>query len=67
MGVWLIFYKFAENREFLIRRFLPYKLGIETSALQQSRRNSAFQELDSHPCILILHSHRHLAAFLKVS
>ena len=31
MGVWLsFFYKFAENREFLIGRFLPYKLGIET-------------------------------------
>ena len=25
-----VFYKFAENREFLIGRFLPYKLGIET-------------------------------------
>ena len=24
------FYKFTENREFLIGRFLPYKLGIET-------------------------------------
>ena len=33
MGVWLsFFYKFAENREFLIGRFLPYKLGIETPA-----------------------------------
>ena len=31
MGVWLsFFYKFAENREFLIGRFLPYNLGIET-------------------------------------
>ena len=31
MGVWLsFFYKFAENKEFLIGRFLPYKLGIET-------------------------------------
>ena len=30
MGVWLsFFYKFAENGEFLIGRFLPYKLGIE--------------------------------------
>ena len=26
----LVFYKFAENKEFLIGRFLPYKLGIET-------------------------------------
>ena len=26
------FYKFAENKEFLIGRFLPYKLGIETPA-----------------------------------
>ena len=26
----LVFYKFAENREFLIGRFLPYKQGIET-------------------------------------
>ena len=33
MGVWLsFFYKFAENKEFLIGRFLPYKLGIETPA-----------------------------------
>ena len=31
MGVLLsFFYEFAENREFLIGRFLPYKLGIET-------------------------------------
>ena len=31
MGLaWFFFYKFAENREFLIGRFLPYKLGIET-------------------------------------
>ena len=31
MGVWIsFFYKFAENGEFLIGRFLPYKLGIET-------------------------------------
>ena len=28
-----VFYKFAENREFLIGRFLPYKLGIETPAI----------------------------------
>ena len=29
----LVFYKFAENREFLIGRLLPYKLGIETPAI----------------------------------
>ena len=28
------FYKFTENREFLIGRFLPYKQGIETPAVQ---------------------------------
>ena len=34
MGVLLsFFYEFAENREFLIGRFLPYKLGIETPAI----------------------------------
>ena len=37
MGVWLIFfYKFAENMEFLIGRFLPYKLGIGTPACQNN-------------------------------
>ena len=29
----LVFYKFAENREFFQGRFLPYKLGIETPEL----------------------------------
>ena len=34
MGVWLSFYKFAENREFFQGGFLPYKLGIETPVLK---------------------------------
>ena len=32
----LVFYKFAENREFFQGRFLPYKLGIETPASSSS-------------------------------
>ena len=33
----LVFYKFAENREFFQGRFLPYKLGIETPELHNNR------------------------------
>ena len=35
----LVFYKFAENREFFRGRFFPYKLGIETPATR-SKKNT---------------------------
>ena len=49
MGVWLsFFYKFAENKEFLIGRFLPYKLGLETLTFFEKGGHVLYRRCTEH-------------------
>ena len=47
------FYKFTENREFLIGRFLPYKQGIETPVLLAKKSPQKYLLNSLHYKILI--------------
>ena len=64
MGVWLsFFYKFAENREVFLGRFLPYKLGIETPGVSgayygwPSTTQDKYWHQNRHVCIAYKHPH----------
>ena len=45
----LVFFdKFAENRKFLIGRFLPYKLGLETLAFFEKGGHVLYRQCKEH-------------------